>query len=292
MPSLAGTNGTAVLFTTGGAVNHPVLQVLFFCCAAFIPSLLGAMSGIGGGIIIKPVLDAVYPGGPEEVNFLSGCTVLAMSFVSLVQRRLAGGRLEDRRGIALALGAVLGGLAGKTFFSLLLSGAGDGREVRITQSGILLGLTVLVLISTLHKDKQISRNINNRFLSILIGCALGLLSSFLGIGGGPVNIMALSFFLGMDTKTAALYSLLTIFCSQSASFAQSLFQGNIPAVPPSALAVMVAGGILGGLAGSRMLRKTNNRQVDTLFRWILVLIILISLYNVARFTVLPFSAYH
>jgi uncharacterized membrane protein YfcA len=267
-------------------VNQPIPRLLFFGGAAFIPSLLGALSGIGGGIIIKPALDAVYAGGAGEINCLAGCTVLAMSLVSLIQRRREGARLEDPRGIALAAGAVPGGIGGRVLFSLALSGAGAGEErnLRMAQAAILIALTVLVWVSMLRKENRTSRNIGSRVFSALLGCVLGMLSSFLGIGGGPVNIMALSFFLGMDTKTAGYYSLLTIFFSQLASLGHGFFHEGIPALSVSALGTMIAGGILGGLAGSRLLRKLDNRRVDFLFRRVLELVILLSGYNLLRFS--------
>jgi uncharacterized membrane protein YfcA len=252
---------------------------------AFVPSLIGALSGIGGGIIIKPALDAVYPGGPGEANFLSGCTVLAMALVSLIQRRLGGSRLEDRRGIALAAGAGAGGLAGRLIFSLALSGGGEGRALRMIQSALIIILTLAVWTSMNRRGRGEggSRNTESRLVSVALGFALGLLSSFLGIGGGPMNILVLSSFLGMDTRTAGHYSLLTVFISQLASLGQSLCTGTVPGLPVPALAVMAAGGVLGGLAGSRLLRKLDDRRVELIFRGVLALVILLSGYNLLRF---------
>ena len=50
-----------------------VLAISFFACT------VGAICGIGGGIIIKPVLDATGVADVATINFLSGCTVLAMT---------------------------------------------------------------------------------------------------------------------------------------------------------------------------------------------------------------------
>lgn len=46
----------------------------------------------------------------------------------------------------------------------------------------------------------------NQVLASIAGSVLGIFSSFLGIGGGPINLMILSFFFSMDTKTAAFNS--------------------------------------------------------------------------------------
>jgi hypothetical protein len=70
---------------------------LFIACVA---SAIGATSGIGGGIIIRPVLDAFSGQGIAEINVLSGSTVLAMSLVSLLRSRGSGIVLEHKKGTA------------------------------------------------------------------------------------------------------------------------------------------------------------------------------------------------
>ena len=54
------------------------MDILFFV-VAFLSSIVGAICGIGGGVVIKPVLDMLQMGAPATINFLSGCTVLSMS---------------------------------------------------------------------------------------------------------------------------------------------------------------------------------------------------------------------
>ena len=54
-------------------------------CIAFGASIVGAICGIGGGVIIKPLLDAFGIAGVAEISFLSGCTVLSMSCYSVVK---------------------------------------------------------------------------------------------------------------------------------------------------------------------------------------------------------------
>ena len=53
-----------------------VLLVSFFACT------VGAICGIGGGILIKPVLDATGVADVATINFLAGCTVLSMTLYS------------------------------------------------------------------------------------------------------------------------------------------------------------------------------------------------------------------
>ena len=74
---------------------------------AFIATILGSISGIGGGVIIKPVMDAILDLSASTISFLSGTTVLTMTIVSLLRSR--GGETKvDRRGTFLAVGGAVG----------------------------------------------------------------------------------------------------------------------------------------------------------------------------------------
>jgi uncharacterized membrane protein YfcA len=255
---------------------------LFIACFA---STIGTISGIGGGIIIKPVLDALSGRGPEEINFLSGSTVLAMSLVSLLRSRGSGIKLEPKRGTALACGAAIGGAAGKLVFGVSLRFFVRTTMIGIIQSFILIFLALNVLWYLKNKKTIRLQNIHNIFFCVLIGLLLGMVSAFLGIGGGPINIMAISYFLSMDSKTAALHSLYTILLSQAVSFLLILEEGGISRVNPVIVIAMISGGVGGGLIGSRIVKGISNDQVDRLFGVILWLVILLSAYNVVQFSV-------
>ena len=64
---------------------------------------------------------------------------------------------------------------------------------------------------------------------------------------------------------------------------QTIFSGNIPEFEFMFLILMVAGGILGGRAGSRVNRKIEAEHVNRLFEGLMVLIMLICVYNMYRF---------
>jgi uncharacterized membrane protein YfcA len=260
-----------------------LIRLLVFFAIAFSASIAGAISGIGGGIIIKPLLDAVSHLSAGEINFLSGATVLSMSIVSLLRSKGSGVRLEGRRGSALAAGAVAGGLAGKELFNAALDFFSAPALVKAVQSAILLCLTALVFFYMLNKKNVRSKNINSILFCVLTGCLMGVLSAFLGIGGGPINIMVISWAFSMDSKSCALHSLYTIFLSQAASLILTLLSGRMPPVSPPSLAVLVCGGIAGGLAGSAISGFMKNEHVDKFFSVILAAVMLLSVYNFVRF---------
>ena len=53
--------------------------MLVFFVVALGASVVGAICGIGGGVIIKPVLDLLHLETVPAISFFSGCTVLSMS---------------------------------------------------------------------------------------------------------------------------------------------------------------------------------------------------------------------
>jgi uncharacterized membrane protein YfcA len=261
------------------------LQIAGFLFIACIASAIGAISGIGGGIIIKPVLDAFSGQGIAEINVLSGSTVLAMSLVSLLRSRGSGIALEPKRGTALAGGAVLGGAAGKLLFNVFLRLFPHAASIGIAQSLILIFLTLTVLLYLKRKKTIRPRNIRNIPFCVCIGLLLGMVSAFLGIGGGPINIMVIAYFFSMDSKSAALHSLYTIFLSQAANFLLVFAGSSMPPVNPVLVIAMVTGGIGGGLIGSRIVKVLSNDQVDRLFSVVLWLVVLLSAYNTIRLAV-------
>lgn len=63
----------------------------------FSASTIGSVVGAGGGVIIKPVLDFTGLMPTATASFCSGCTVLAMSAVSLVAGAFFAGRALSAR---------------------------------------------------------------------------------------------------------------------------------------------------------------------------------------------------
>ena len=257
------------------------MDILFFV-VAFLSSIVGAICGIGGGVVIKPVLDMLQMGAPATINFLSGCTVLSMSLYSVSKALRAGdSKVEMSTGTPLALGAALGGVVGKEMFSAVKNFFNGSPMVGGVQAIALGIITLGTLLYTVNKAKIRTHRATNKALCAAIGLVLGIMSSFLGIGGGPINLVVLGFCFGMDTKTAAANSLYIILFSQAASLIATLISG-VPEFRVPALILMVLGGIGGGIVGRSLNKKMDNRAVDKLFIGLMVLIVGICVYNTVR----------
>lgn len=258
-----------------------VFAVCFFSC------IVGAICGIGGGVIIKPALDALGIMDVATISFLSGCTVLSMTTYSVVRSKLSGSsRIDQHTGIPLALGAAIGGILGKNLFQMIRAMSPDANRVGAIQAACLLAVTVGTLLYTLRKNRIRTHQVKNRPVCMGIGLVLGVMSSFLGIGGGPINLVVLFFFFSMDTKTAAENSLYIILFSQIASLVSSILTHTVPEFAIGMLCLMVGGGISGGIYGRCVNKKLDCHAVDRLFLSLMILMIFINLYNIYKFLVI------
>lgn len=274
--------------------------IIFLIC--FAASIIGAICGIGGGILIKPLLDAFHMMDVATISFLSGCTVLSMTTYSVIKSKFNGkSSLDQRTSFPLAVGASVGGLFGKWLFSFLAAQSTNMDRIGAIQSVCLFIITLGSLVFTLRKSKIRTYQITNPSYCIVIGIVLGIMSSFLGIGGGPINLVVLFYFFSMSTKVAAENSLYIIFFSQLTSIASSVISEIIPSGNPiadvletiakgipefsiSLLLLMVVGGIIGGIVGRFFNKKLSESTVNKLFIGLMFVIIGINIYNIYKFT--------
>ena len=263
--------------------SHMVMVCIFFA-VSILSSIAGSICGIGGGVIIKPVLDAVGVMSVSSISFLSGCTVLAMSVVSVYKNiRAKPAKLNVRTATGLAIGAAAGGVMGKSMFQMLKSAVGNETLVGMTQAIVLIVITLGTLIYTIYKKKIHTKQYTQIWLCLVIGILLGIMSSFLGIGGGPINLVVLAYFFSMSTKEAALSSLYIIMFSQITSLVQTCATGTIPDIKISYFLAMVIGGILGGTLGSKVNKKIDEDGVNKLFIALMIVIVGINIYNAVKF---------
>ncbi|MGM9607254.1 MAG: sulfite exporter TauE/SafE family protein [Oscillospiraceae bacterium] len=254
--------------------------MLIFFAVSLLASTVGAICGIGGGVIIKPVLDMLHLESVSTISFLSGCTVLSMSCYSVGKTLVSQERQVDMHlGTPLAIGAAVGGLVGKQLFTAVRGLFENPNTVGAVQAVCLALITAGTLIYTVCKSRIATKQLSNRLACVMIGLLLGIMSSFLGIGGGPINLVVLYYFFSMDTKTAAANSLYIILFSQAASLVAALVTGTVPEFRWGVLALMVVGGIGGGIIGRSLNKKMSPEAVERLFIILMIVIIGINIYN-------------
>lgn len=126
-------------------------------------------------------------------------------------------------------------------------------------------------------------NIKSALVSVVIGLLLGAISSYVGIGGGPLNVAVLFFSFGMDAKTAAKNSIFIIVFSQLASIFMSLFTHTVPEFSWFYLILMSVGGILGAMLGNWISKRIDNRAVEFLLKLLTLFVAIISVINAINY---------
>lgn len=253
-------------------------------CITFFACVMGTICGMGGGIIIKPVLDATGVMSVAAITFLSGCTVISMSCWSVGKNILKKESVLDLKNTSfLALGAATGGLIGKQIYTTVASLFADQNTAGGVQACLLLAATFATFLYTLNKDKIRSKEVDSPIAGIIIGILLGILGSFLGIGGGPFNVAVLYYFFSMPTKKATQNSLFIVLFSQLTSTLKTVIFDGIPGVQLSILAGMILLGIIGSEVGRRINKRINNQQATFLLECAMVLIMCINIYNIIKF---------
>ena len=188
----------------------------------------------------------------------------------------------------LAVGSAIGGVIGKYLYDIIKNSSANQEIVGGYQALALLIAVFLTLIYTLNKKKYKALQVTNPMILIFLGFGLGTLSSFVGIGGGPMNLAVLYFFLSMPTKTAAQNSLYMILISQIASLIVTFLKGSVPKalyqdVDPG-LWVMLIGmmicGVYGGIVGKKVNKKIPTSTVDKLFIILIFVIMGLCVWNI------------
>lgn len=258
---------------------------MYFICliTALLACVVGKICGMGGGVIIKPVLDALGILSVASINFLSGCTVAGMTCWSVGKSALSGSsEIDWKLSTPLALGAAAGGLLGKELFEAVAGLFPDANTAGGVQAVILFAATLATLLYTIFKSRFAMHRVANPALCFVIGAALGMLGSFLGIGGGPFNMAVLYFFFSMPTKIAAQNSLYIILISQIAGLLRTVLSGRIPPVSGCLLIGMILCGVLGSEVGQRINRRLSEKAATLLFEGAMCLVLCINLYNIHK----------
>lgn len=254
-----------------------LFQILAVLVTCLLASTVGAVCGVGGGVLIKPVLDGLGIMTVSEASFLSGCTVLCMSAYAVLRAvRQGESPFRERTVPSLGLGAAFGGIGGRMVFDSLDKNL---QTAKLVQSALLFLLLLGSLVYTLWEHRIHTHHVKSAVTSALAGLFLGFFSAFLGIGGGPFNLIVLSFLFSMDTKTAARNSLCIILFSQAGALLYALLMQRVPPVPPLLLFVAVFGGLLGGIFGRRINQKLSSVSIKKLFLALTVGILCICVYN-------------
>lgn len=143
-----------------------------------IATLLGAFVGLGGGVVIKPVLDVIGAHPLEQISFISSCAVFAMSITSMAKHIRNKTPIKPFIVLLVAAGSVAGGICGNTLFAQAMQVSGRPELVKGVQSAILAFFLACVILSVVIKHRTF--HVTNPLAILFAGFLLGTAASFLG----------------------------------------------------------------------------------------------------------------
>lgn len=254
------------------------MLAVIYAAVILVATTLGAFVGLGGGVIIKPVLDFIGAEPRMQVDFLSAVSVFTMSIVS-TGKAIKNKTNFNKSIIAfISVGSIAGGFLGSACMDFL-SEVTDQNKIRCIQAAALALLITVVCIYV--SKERFSFNIKNNGAIFLVGLSLGFVASFLGIGGGPINIAVLTLFFSMNVKESAVYSVAIIFFSQLSKLITIFATTGIEpyAHQWKTLLFILPAAILGGVIGSKLNRKFDDKLIRKVFVAVMILIILLNVYN-------------
>lgn len=225
-------------------------MVLGLVLALFIGLSLGAL-GSGGTMLALPLLVHVAGFPPGQA--------VAMSMLIVGGTSLLGAYLHYRRGhhhlkatVLMAASGILGAFAGSWWTHRVA-----GHILML----IFAALLALVGANMFFSRPEARAGAACRPLRCaLIGAAVGLLTGFLGVGGGFLIVPALVLLAGIETRKAIGASLAIIAANSAAGFAGQLRFIDIEPGPTLLFLAAAMGGMLAGVPIASRLPEASLRK--------------------------------
>ena len=128
--------------------------VIFFA-VSILASVVGAICGVGGGVFMKPALDAVGVLPVNTITFLSTCTVISMTSYNVISSAMnskKGGSdnlIDWNLTTWLAIGSAIGGVIGKYIYDIIKNSS-PNKEMVGGYQAIALLIAVFLTLSLIH----------------------------------------------------------------------------------------------------------------------------------------------
>ena len=267
------------------------VDVLVIFLVSIVAGFVGALFGLGGGVLIIPFLTLVE-GVPVPLavgaSIVSVVATSSASAATYVQDHLTNLRL----GMFLEIGTVAGAITG-AFVSVFLPASAlfilfgiillYATIVMIRARGIDFPANVradktsrILALSSQYEDHSLNRivkyEVTRTPLTVFIGFFAGIVSGLLGVGGGIINVPTMNLVSKVPVKVASATSNFMIGVTAAASASVYLLRGD---VHPLLAAPLIIGVAVGALLGTRVLKVTPPTRVKVAFGILLAAISLL-----------------
>ncbi len=259
--------------------------VILFLFSIFA-GIFGSMLGLGGGVVVIPVLTLLFG---VDIHFAIGASIVAIIGTS---SGAASTYIKDkvtnlRVGMFLELASASGAIVGAAIAAYVNSVA---LELIF---GVILLFTLIPTLMKIGEDIPKSPELNGlskrlglhgsytetdgrvidynatRPVAGLTGtAAAGVVSGFLGVGGGAFKVLSMDLAMKLPLKVSTTTSNFMIGVTAAASAGIYFARGD---VNPLIVAPVALGILLGAAIGARLLLKTRNPTIRKAFSVVLAL---------------------
>ena len=254
----------------------------------FLIGTVSAMSGLGGGVFVVPLLTLFYFFAPANAVGTSLMTILftAAAATAYYSRQK---RIYYKAGLILALATVPGAVLGAYLTSVIAA-----RTL-----GLIFGFFLIFVAVRMLKEGSFfrnSRSANKDSATVLLGSErelfaskpkfavgvvlsffAGLASGLLGVGGGLLLVPIMTLVLAMQIHVVVATSMFSMILTSAAGVAQHYTLGNINF---EYALLIAAGSILGAQLGAYSSKRLSNKNLRRIFA---VILIIVSLQMITRF---------
>jgi hypothetical protein len=261
--------------------------------ASFLAGMLGALTGLGGGIVLVPLLTLYFK---VDIHYAIGTSLVAVIATSsgaaaaYVKEGYTNIRLGIFMEIATTLGALLGtllilkvpsGIIGIIFgciliFTAILTVLKRNHENHGEVINSILSKCLKLNSNYPYKGAMQSYNVANVGPGFLIMALAGVLSSLLGIGSGAFKVLAMDNVMKLPFKVSTTTSNFMIGVTAAASSVLYFHRGYIDPL----LTFPVVIGIFGGaMVGARILMGSAVRTLKIIFSIVVTAIAIQMIYK-------------
>lgn len=243
------------------------MHFIFLTSAGFLVGTLGTLVGIGGGIFILPLLFLVYHFSPQLAIGTSIAVVFFNTFSGAIAYAFQK-RIQYGLGLRFALMTIPGAIIGSCLSRIL-----SPLAFRIVFGALLILMAFYLFIKTkkggngsASKEAFLAKPSPGRLTAVyMLSLGVGVLSSFLGVGGGIIHIPVLIYILKMPVHLATATShFILVFTSVTGAITH-YWLGNIEISFALALGL---GAILGAQTGAIISKRIRTY-------WIIILLALV-----------------
>lgn len=240
-----------------------LLVILGFCAG-----LLGAMTGIGGGVLIAPIL-ALHFGIPIRQAIGTSLVAVITTSTASSSVHLQRHTTDIRLGMTLELATVLGAAV-----TAYLVGYFNRNALEGVFAAFLLYSSITILVkrgrvktvpdqpAAAFDETVIPPYEPKRYpLGLAASLVAGALSGLLGIGGGPIKVPVMYIFMNVPLMVATATSNFMIGVTAAASAIVYYRRGDILVQYAAPLAVGV---FVGSLLGARLAPRVRTKVVTYL----------------------------